>query len=354
MKKALVIRCGALGDMIIISPVFRILKDLGYRTYCYTGKRGLNVLKYNPYIDEFIEYEKEGQENPDIQKDWDDVKNRIKPDWFKNFSESIEVNLALHPLSPAYYYPKNERRERCDKNYYDETLRWAGFGELNNLTPELFISDDEEKQALSRLRKGKINIVWGMSGSAGNKAYPWTDYVMGEVIKEFKDVHFMTVGDNRCKILEYVEDPEIIKHVTNLSGEISFRETIALTKVVDLVISPDTGTLHASGAWDTYKIGILGHTTIENITKYFKNDYSLEADPQKSECSPCFRLIYDHTYQCPIDIASKAAWCMHYGQPADRLFEQVKKVIERIYDDSRNRKTRTHSQGVSEKVSCLS
>ena len=40
-----------------------------------------------------------------------------------------------------------------------------------------------------------------------------------------------------------------------------------LTKLVDLVISPDTGVLHASGAFDTPKIGLLGHTTIENITK---------------------------------------------------------------------------------------
>jgi ADP-heptose:LPS heptosyltransferase len=50
---------------------------------------------------------------------------------------------------------------------------------------------------------------------------------------------------------------------------------MALTKFVDLVISPDTGVLHASGCYDTPKIGLLGHTTIENITKYFKNDYSI-------------------------------------------------------------------------------
>jgi ADP-heptose:LPS heptosyltransferase len=95
---------------------------------------------------------------------------------------------------------------------------------------------------------------------------------------------------------------------------------MALTKEVDLVVSPDTGILHASGQFDTPKIGLLGHTTIENITKYFKNDHSIEAE---CACAPCFRLIYDWERQCPIEPVTYAAWCMSVGIPPEKVFERI-------------------------------
>jgi len=109
-----------------------------------------------------------------------------------------------------------------------------------------------------------------------------------------------------------------------LAGEISMRESMLLTKYVDLVIAPDTGILHASGCYDTPKIGLLGHTTKENITKYFKNDYSIEAT---CACAPCFYLIYDHAVQCPIERVTSAAWCMAEGIKPEVLFNKIKEVL---------------------------
>lgn len=332
MKKALVVRPGAFGDVLIVSPVFRALKEKGYKTYAFVGERGREILKNNPYVDEIVFYDKEGKENPDISKDYEKAKKQVDPDWYKDFSESIEVNLALHPRSPSYIYTKEERRAKCDKNYYEETGKWCDLDLSTNgkILPEVYFSDEEIGKANLVTKNDKFNILWCLSGSGANKAYPWVDYIIGDVLKNHNDVHFITVGDERCKIIETVKDEEI----TNLSGEISMRDSMALTHVVDLVVSPDTGVLHASGACEVPKIGILGHTTKENITKHFINDYTIDADEEKCQCAPCFRLIYDHKIQCPIDNLSGAAWCMAFGQPADRLVKQIKKVI----DESRSRK----------------
>lgn len=326
MKKALVIRCGAYGDMIILSPVFRKLKKLGYKTILHCGDRGVEVLKNNPYIDEIIKYENENEDNPKIQDDWDSVEKKVNPDWFRNFSESIEVNVALHPRSPCYVYSKKKRHKRCGKNYYDATAQWADLDLYRDgrILPELFWEEGELIKAKERLPKG-FNILWCLSGSGANKAYPWADYVMGEILKNYDDVNFITVGDEHCQIIETLQDEKIV----NLSGKISYRESMAMTHVVDLVISPDTGILHASGSCSVPKIGLLGHTTIENITKYFTHDYSLNADVEKSECAPCYRLIYNHKIQCPIDNLTGAAWCMHHGQPAERLAKRIGEVIEK-------------------------
>ena len=334
-KTALVIRPGALGDMCIVSPVFKALKRDGYHITLQTGPRGHHVLKHNPYIDEWIMYEYEGKDNPDVEKQWEDLRKKLKPDYFKNFAESIEVNVSLHPRSPAYNFPKQERYERGNRNFYEVTEEWAEI-KLDQYYPDLYLQPEEEEAVGKYLNKSKLNVLWALSGSGGNKVYPYTEQIMVDLLKKYDDIHFMTVGNAKCKILEG-DTP--IEGITNLSDKISFRDTIALCKLSDLVVSPDTGTLHAAGAFDTPKIGILGHTTIENVTKHFENDYSLEADEALSECSPCFRLIYSHFLQCPIDEATGGAFCMSKGQSAERLQKQIEKVL----DETRNARQRSNS-----------
>jgi len=324
MKKALIIRLGAFGDMVILTPTIKRLKELGYYVILHTGKRGIDVFKNNPNVDEYIFYDEE--KKPDnLEESWEKIKADVDPDFFVNFSESLECNVALHPIQPAYNYTKAERFAIANKNYYDTTEEWLNAKGIRKMPehipplqklPELFFDDKEIKEAKGYLKSGKLNILWQLSGSAKQKVYPWTDFVIGEVLKNYENVHFITTGDERCQILETLED----KDITNLSGRVSVRIAMALTGLVDLVISPDTGILHASGCYDTPKIGLLGHTTRENITKYFKNDHSIEA---VCDCSPCMRLIYDFDIQCPIELVTHAAFCMAVGITPERLYERI-------------------------------
>ena len=323
-KKALVVRYGAYGDCIMITPALTRLKELGYYVILDTTKRGMEVFKSDNRVDEIIEHD-DSISLDEVKDFWVKQKKEINPDLYINFSESLECNVVMHPIQPAYNYTKSERRERCNKNYYDVTSEWSKLDNCGK-KPSLQFTDEEEKEVRKYIKPGKFNILWGLSGSGRNKVYPWTDFVIGEVLKKHKDVHFITVGDERCKLLETHNQEDIITH---LSGDVSIRTSFLLTKFVDLVVAPDTGLLHASGCYDTPKIGLLGHTTRENISKHFINDYSLEAE---CACAPCFRLIYDYTIQCPIDIMTKAAWCMAVGLPPERLYEQIKKVIEKARD----------------------
>lgn len=319
MKTALIARMGAIGDMIIITPVIKKIHELGYDIILHTSKRGKEVFKECPYITKFIDHDE------DIPIDnfgdaLDKVKEEIKPDLYINFTESIECNVALHPIGSRYNYPKKERFEYCNKNYYDVTEQWANklYPEITNCQklPELYFNNNEITKAKSHLKENKCNILWQLSGSGKQKVFPWAEYVMGEILKNYKDVHFITTGDLRCQLLETIQD----SNISHLSGEEDIRTVLCLTQYVDLVISPDTGVLHASGCYDTPKIGILGHTTIENITKYFKNDMSIEA---KCACAPCFRLIYDHNIQCPIEVVTGAPWCVAEGIKPEQVYERI-------------------------------
>ena len=320
MNKALIIRLGAIGDHLILTPVIKRLKELGYYVIFNTNKRGKEVYENNPNVDEYIDHD-EKMPVDDLPDHWEKLKEEIKPDLFLNFSESLECNVALHPIQPEYNYTKKERFDLCNRNYYDETEKWAKLEGCQKL-PELYFTPFELEEAKKHIKAGKFNILWQLSGSGHQKVYPWADYVIGEVLKNHKDIHVITTGDEKCQMLESIEDADI----TNLSGRISVRLAMALTGMVDLVISPDTGILHAAGCYETPKIGLLGHTTIENITKYFKNDYSLEAE---CACAPCFRLIYDHSVQCPCEFVTHAAWCQAEGIKPERVYERVRSIIER-------------------------
>ncbi len=252
---------------------------------------------------------------------WNKLKNDRKPDKFINLSESIECTLALHPVGPLYIYSKKERALQCDKNYYDTAEKWSNIEGCQKL-PLMYYSDEEHKEAQALLKPGKFNIIWHLSGSGSQKVYPWSDYVMGEILNRHKDVHFITTGDERCQILETHKD----KDITNISGEVNVRVAMCLTEYVQLVISPDTGLLHASGCSSTPKIGLLGHTTINNITKHFINDFSIEAD---CACAPCFRLIYDYEVQCPIEPLTRAAWCMSEGINPEKVRDRIETVYGR-------------------------
>ena len=318
--KILIIRQGAYGDMLVITPVIRYLKQQGHEIHVLTSDRGLVVLKNNPHIDQIHFIEAKDRSDEELHEEWNEWEKKLGADRTINFTESIEVNLSLHPRSPRYNWTKEERRAACNKNFYEEMFKWAN-EECSELSPEVFYEESEIEEAKKYIRPGKFNVLVCLSGSGKNKAYPWMPAVMGDCLQKLEDIHFITVGDELCQLLE-IEG----KDVTNLAGKIPIRLSMALTGLVDLVVSPDTGLLHASGQYDTPKIGILGHTTIENITKHFKNDYSIEADERSCECAPCFRLIYEVSIQCPQDPVSKAAWCMSHGQSPERLFNRIKEV----------------------------
>lgn len=387
-KKALVIRLGAYGDMLIITPLLRKLKKDNYEVIVLTSERGEEILRKNPNVDKFIlqkssmpnakcdkcdrlYYTKDFKKNnfcskecsTDKNKELDSlivetedykprlkknivynkaintlslgehlekIKDNVDPDLYINLCGSIERDLALTPNMPQYKYPKQERIHLSKINYYEHTLNLAKIEyDKKDLLPEIFFKKKDTDFIKSKLSKTKNNILIGLSGSGTNKVYPNIYYIVDYLIKE-KNCHVITVGDYKCTILE---DEFIDKYnpeeLTRLCDKISMRESIALTKYVDLVICNDTGLLHGAGCFDTPKIGLLGHTTIENITKHFINDYSVESDPKLCPCAPCSRIIYSAPVYCPIDEITGVPYCMSYGISPKRIIENINEVLQK-------------------------
>lgn len=320
--RVLVCRIAAIGDMVQITPLVRFLKEQGNEVYLITSTQGMEVFKHNPFIDKLIYYEAETVPVEELSEYFKKIGRENNCDKVLNLCECVEVKYLFHAADPVYNYSKQERFFRGNKNHYDAVFEAAGYSEIKGKLPEMFFSEEEESRSVN-FRKdllGKFVIVWCLSGSARHKTYPYTRFVMEELLKKYKDIVFITVGDEDCKILEYA-----LKHerCINKSGEWSLRETAIMCKHASLVISPETGVLHFSGCFDTPKIGFLTHTNKECLSKYFKNDYSLEANV---DCAPCFRLINDADLQCPVEKITRAPWCAAFGFTPDVVIKQIEKV----------------------------
>lgn len=336
-KRVLIARLGAIGDTIITTPLISLLHKEGYEIFYLTSEVGAILLENNPKISKVIKHVRDSVPSDQLEDYFKSIAQANECDHIIDLCESIEVNLALFPYDPKYKYTKSERRELCNKNYYEETIAIAmrkmpeildglfGKGaEDINYNPEYYFSNDEDVAMRSFFHKyaGVFTVVIGLSGSARQKTFPFYRELIDQLTKEIPNIQFVTVGDEGCQILEYNLTP--LENVMCTSGVWSIRQSVLATKYASLVISPDTGLLHGAGAFDTPKIGLLTSTSQENITKHFINDFSIEA--KGVGCAPCFYLIQDADAQCNLG-EDRACLCMSKGHSVDAIVEKTLEVF---------------------------
>jgi ADP-heptose:LPS heptosyltransferase len=330
-EKILICRLGAYGDCLIITPLIRHLKNTGNEVVVLTSDRGIQVLGNNPNISKLILHEKDSVPVTKLRPYFESVREAYECDRYIDLCESIECNLAFHPAQPYYNWEREERKAMANKNYYEETFDFAGVmvdKTPENLRPEVFFTEEEE-EANTVFRSnyiGKKIIVWGLAGSALHKSFPYTHIVMEKILEKYPEVVFITMGDERCEILETtLRHPRVVWK----SNKWTFRESMCMVKHAFAVVCPDTGILHSAGCWDTPKLGLLTSTSQTNITKHFVNDYSIQADVP---CAPCYRLIYNAGIQCPLDSAMFAPFCNAYGISPEAVVDNIEAIIQHNED----------------------
>lgn len=324
-------RVGAIGDNIVITPLIHYLKEQGNEIYLLTSmESGAYVFANNPYVDKIIHYAKESVPIGLFLDFCKSLKDGYECDRVINMSESLEVSLLKYPTDPVYMWPKQERIALCDKNVYDYAFIHAGYKDIKGRgRGELYFTEEEQQELITKFpflskrgRHGQYLLLWGLAGSGRNKFYPQAESIQMELLKKYTELVIITTGDEACQVLETAGHPRLI----HISGQTTVREMIMLPKFVNLVICPDTGLLHSAGCFSTPKIGLLGHDTREHISKYYENDYSLEA---QVDCAPCYRLVTHGDIQCPIDPLTRATWCMRYGFDIKETYNHICNVIEK-------------------------
>ncbi|HUV65523.1 MAG TPA: methyltransferase domain-containing protein [Sedimentisphaerales bacterium] len=333
-KECLVIRYGAYGDAVWVTPVLKRLKAEGYHVVYNCTPYSAEVLRACPWIDEFLVQGRDVVPNVELGTYWEEISKGFER--VINLCQSVERTLLLQQGRPEYHLSHKKRHEMCNVNYQDRTMEVAGYPEAKGQLPELHFTEMEEAlaQLIREAHKDKFLILWSLSGSSLHKCYPWTHIVAARIHQSYPDAVIVTVGDEMCKMLESWSHPNTL----NKSGVWTIRQSMLMTKYADLVIGPETGVLNAASCYPTPKIVLLSHSSPENLTKYWQNCVPLAAP---AHCQPCHRLIYDG--EClksqaqvkavdgqliPFNVRHEGAKCMEALQP-ERILETIEKFYRR-------------------------
>lgn len=277
----------------MITPVFKELKREGYHVTANISKDAMKVLMHNPYIDEFMVEDISKLKIKD--RSLDDYWGKISKGFDRviNLSGTIEEDLLRPESRDTFFDTKEKRHADCNKNYYDYTLEKAGYPDIKGRNGELHFTKNEHKQAQKKMMKykDKFVVLWSLSGSSYHKVYPYAEYVACEFLERYPNTVVITVGDIACQLLEWEHPRTICK-----SDRWSIRESMIMTKYVDLVVGTETGILNAVGCYDTDKVILLSHSSHENLSKYWENCYPVQADVPCIEC----HQLHEELKSCPL------------------------------------------------------
>lgn len=290
--RACIARYGAIGDMIMVSPLIRKLAEDGYEVTMNVTPYCAEVLRHNPYVSNIVIQERDAIPNAELGAYWAEWSGDYEK--YINLSESIEGSLLKVEGRRDFYTTKAWRDERYGStNYFDQTMRLGGYPEATGTKGELYFSRSEEKAAawVRKRYEDKFLILWALKGSSYHKQYPLLQPVLCDWLDTHPDAFCLLAGAGADAPLQF-EHPQVL----GTAGSIPLREVFALTKVVDLVAGPESAITNAAGCYATPKMVMLSHSSHENLCKYWENDYCLHPN---SACYPCQSLHYSKE-SCPL------------------------------------------------------
>lgn len=306
-RSVCIVRYGGFGDMIQASTLFPYHKAHGYHVTVMTTPRGQEMLRENPYVDEFIIQDTDQVPNQELWSFWEVWKKKF--DKWINLSESVEGSLLAMPGRTAYMWPHEVRHHMFNVNYLEMTHAIAEIP-VTDYNAHFFPSEAELQWARGIHKvinpKRVPTICWSLAGSSGHKTWPHLDQIIARLMLE-TDCNVVLMGDEYCQILEqgWENEPRVIR----TSGVWAIRESLTYTQEkADLVIGTETGLLNAVGLTPTHKIVLLSHSSQENLTKHWINTSALTTSTDEVACYPCHMMHYGFDY-CWQDEESGCAMC---------------------------------------------
>lgn len=301
-RTACIARYGALGDMVLLTPLIQQLHEDGYEVTMNITPYAAPLLENNPYVSNIILQERDAIPNQDLGPYWDEWRKEYTK--YINLSESIEGRLLKVENRKEFYTSKSWRHENCGRmNYQDWTMELGGYPKHLGKQGELFFNRDEKLQ-VQKFRqdlKGKFVILWGLNGSSHHKIYPLLQPVAHEFLGTHPDAVMVLLGGPEAQKYQF-EHPQVIP----TAGAWELRKTLATIALgSDLVVGPESMVVNIASCYDVPKIVFLSHSSADNLTKYWKNCTALEPNLETAPCYPCHQLHYS-LESCPIGIIADA------------------------------------------------
>lgn len=293
-KKILVIRFSSIGDIVLCSPVFRLLKKhWNAEIHWLTKPQYSFVNEHNPYIDRIITLDDSFEQSLEKiqQTNYD-----LVVDLHKNL-RSWRFKRALK--SPAITFDKRNMEKWVLVNFHMNWMKEPVHlvdRYLQALQP-LGIEDDGEGldyfygENLENPIPMKDYIAYGIGGTYHTKKMPAT-----QIIRHFANLPLPLVllgGKTEESDAQIIKDA-IGDRCINMVNRCDLHTTGKILDDAEYVISHDTATLHMAAAFRKKILSIWGATAPElGMTPYLPKQFSQNSvllEKENLACHPCSKL----------------------------------------------------------------
>ncbi len=310
-KKILVIRFNSIGDIVLSSPVIKILNEEGHQVHFLIKQRYHNFVKYNPHIERIWTLNDSLKE---LITDLEGENFDLIVDLHNNY-RSFKVKQALNVKSYSFkkdhlkYWmffqlgiDKIDRRPIVHK--FLETIKPIINHERIE-APEFYYPVPSE-EIMSDLPERYIVIVVG----AGFKTKLIPENLIKEIIKGL-NISVVLLGgtedEERGRRISMLDT----KDVWNFCGKKDIIESAQIIEKAELVVSGDTGLMHIAAALNRPLIALFGSTDPTLGYAPYGFDRSKKIVIIQNEdlsCRPCTKqgrkICPKGHYKCMLDLNS--------------------------------------------------
>ena len=294
--KILVVRFSSIGDIVLTTPVVRMLKtQLNTEVHFLTKTPYVSLFKNNPYVDSVFQIDKSTNEvTSDLKKEnYDyviDLHSNLRTQILKlklgvtaksfnklNWEKFLLTNFKTNILPDVHIVDR-----------YLDTVKFLGITN-DNKGLDFFLSD-ADKVDLAESPKDYIAFVIG--GQHTTKILPTTKII--SICKKLNKAVLLIGGpDDKARGDEISKASGAI----NTCGDHSLLQSAFLIKNSAYVISHDTGMMHIAAAFKKKIYSVWGNTIPEfGMYPYLSDKNSKMIEVQDLSCRPCSKIGYD---KCP-------------------------------------------------------
>lgn len=302
--KFLVIRFSSIGDIVLVTPVLRHLKQQveNAEVHFLTKKQYAQVVAGNPYIDhlhvldnnlsevvsplknELFDYVIDLHNNLRTYR----VKNKLGVLDFSfeklNWEKWLYVHFKIDKLPKVHIVDRNLKTI----DLFDTTDDGKGL--------DFFIKDGHDIDSIDLPESCKNGYVAFVIGATYyTKRLPNEKVI--SICKQIDKPIILLGGpedaDNGAQITEALPG----RTVWNTCGKYSLHQSAALVKNANVVISNDTGLMHIAAAFEKKIISVWGNTSPKfGMYPYRPNPDSTMLEVEGLKCKPCSKLGF---HKCP-------------------------------------------------------
>jgi len=337
LDRVLFIRLGAIGDILLMTPLLRMFHAHYPQTQMdvLVKEKFFSLLQFHPLLHEVVLL----PDSPSLPELVQTTKTLADKDYNVIFDlqkhwRSYFISWFAHADQVCRYTKFSGRRLALvygKKNYYagvPDTIParyhlafWQFQLPWQPAALELYLPDFEQESVAARWPFAPTDLVIAVAPGAGRETKKWPSIYYIELILKIRrqrDVQFLLLGGEGDIALCAEIERTLKGQVVNWCGTTTLLATAAALRRCQLVICNDTGLMHLAAAMQRRIVAIFGPTVREFGFFPFMTNATV-VEHSHLACRPC---SFHGTASCP----KKHFRCMMELSP-DRVLGEVEKML---------------------------